>query len=168
MAKKSKTKTKKAPPPPSPPSTSGASSSESDSDSDGASEDENEISTSGSTEQEVTNEPPTKKMRADNDVAELKQTDGSKPNFYGSDSFSSLPLSPQTTTALATLNFTKMTQIQQKSIPALLTGKDLVGAAKTGSGKVGRGAKDGRLERSDSSSIKVRNYALLPYTTTAQ
>ena len=28
-----------------------------------------------------------------------------------------------------------MTQIQQKSIPALLTGKDLVGAAKTGSGK---------------------------------
>ena len=33
------------------------------------------------------------------------------------------------------MNFSRMTQIQSKSIPPLLTGKDLIGAAKTGSGK---------------------------------
>jgi ATP-dependent RNA helicase DDX18/HAS1 len=63
---------------------------------------------------------------------------GAKPNFYSSGSsseFASLPLSEATQLALSTLNFSKMTQIQQKSIPSLLAGKDLVGAAKTGSGK---------------------------------
>jgi ATP-dependent RNA helicase DDX18/HAS1 len=58
-----------------------------------------------------------------------------KPNFYSSDMFLSLPLSVKTQTALQEMNFTRMTQIQAKAIPALLTGKDLIGAAKTGSGK---------------------------------
>jgi len=64
-----------------------------------------------------------------------KQKTAEKPNFYGDDSFASLPLSEPTQKALSALNFTKMTQIQQKSIPSLLVGKDIVGAAKTGSGK---------------------------------
>lgn len=61
--------------------------------------------------------------------------EGEKPNFYSSDQFRSLPLSDKTQTALAEMQFTRMTQIQAKAIPALLTGKDLIGAAKTGSGK---------------------------------
>jgi|EP00979_Chaetoceros_neogracilis_P017287 ATP-dependent RNA helicase DDX18/HAS1 len=62
---------------------------------------------------------------------------GEKKNFYSkdSDTFSSLPLSDKTKAALATLKFTRMTQIQSMSIPSLLAGKDLIGAAKTGSGK---------------------------------
>jgi len=60
---------------------------------------------------------------------------GDKPNFYATDSFSSLPLSEKTAHALTEMKFTRMTQIQSKAIPPLLTGKDLIGAAKTGSGK---------------------------------
>jgi ATP-dependent RNA helicase DDX18/HAS1 len=72
---------------------------------------------------------------------ELKSSNGKdkeKPNFYADeeeDSFDSLPLSDLTKMALKELKFTRMTQIQAKSIPALLAGKDLIGAAKTGSGK---------------------------------
>ena len=58
-----------------------------------------------------------------------------KPNFYSQEMFDSLPLSDKTATALRELQFTRMTQIQAKAIPALLAGKDLIGAAKTGSGK---------------------------------
>lgn len=49
--------------------------------------------------------------------------------------FSDLPISEKTKRALAALNFERMTEIQAKSIPDCLRGKDLVGAAKTGSGK---------------------------------
>lgn len=69
-------------------------------------------------------------------------TDGDKPNFFaknqegsGSAMFKDLPLSEKTQTALAALDFTRMTQIQAKAIPSALAGKDVVGAAKTGSGK---------------------------------
>lgn len=37
--------------------------------------------------------------------------------------------------ALATMGFTRMTAVQEKTIPLLLTGKDVMGAARTGSGK---------------------------------
>ena len=49
--------------------------------------------------------------------------------------FDDLPISERTKRALASLGFEKMTEIQAKSIPECLRGKDLVGAAKTGSGK---------------------------------
>lgn len=49
--------------------------------------------------------------------------------------FSELPISDGTKRALAALNFERMTEIQAKSIPDCLRGKDLVGEAKTGSGK---------------------------------
>lgn len=67
-----------------------------------------------------------------------KSEETEKPNFYSSDKqdvFANLPLSEKTQTALAALNFTRMTQIQSRAIPSLLTGKDVIGAAKTGSGK---------------------------------
>ena len=49
--------------------------------------------------------------------------------------FSSLPLLPRTLKGLGELNFVTMTKIQAKTIPPLLEGKDVLGAAKTGAGK---------------------------------
>ncbi|KAJ6637795.1 putative ATP-dependent RNA helicase pitchoune [Pseudolycoriella hygida] len=51
--------------------------------------------------------------------------------------FSSLKgkVSDETLKAIEEMGFTTMTEIQAKSIPPLLEGRDLVGAAKTGSGK---------------------------------
>ena len=50
--------------------------------------------------------------------------------------FSDLPISTSTKDALQSLGFERMTHIQAKSIPDCLAGSDLIGAAKTGSGKV--------------------------------
>lgn len=44
-------------------------------------------------------------------------------------------VSEKTLNAIRDMNFTHMTEIQAKAIPHLLEGKDLVGSAKTGSGK---------------------------------
>lgn len=44
-------------------------------------------------------------------------------------------VSDETLKSIASMGFTEMTEIQAKSIPALLDGRDLVGAARTGSGK---------------------------------
>ena len=52
--------------------------------------------------------------------------------------FSTLDLSKQTTDALSEMGFTTMTPVQAKSIPPLLAGKDVLGAARTGSGQQGR------------------------------
>ena len=50
--------------------------------------------------------------------------------------FTDLDLSPKTMQAITDdMKFTEMTEIQQRSIPPLLTGVDVLGAAKTGSGK---------------------------------
>lgn len=50
-------------------------------------------------------------------------------------SFTSLGLSPALLKALADQNFTEPTPIQQAAIPAILSKKDVLGIAKTGSGK---------------------------------
>ncbi len=49
--------------------------------------------------------------------------------------FSTLDLTPATTKALASMNFTTMTEVQARCIPPLMAGKDVLGAAQTGSGK---------------------------------
>ncbi|KAJ3526129.1 hypothetical protein NM688_g8297 [Phlebia brevispora] len=56
-------------------------------------------------------------------------------DISGRKSFSELELSEPTMRALEEMGFKTMTQIQEKSIPPLLTGKDVLGAARTGSGK---------------------------------
>ena len=55
--------------------------------------------------------------------------------IFSDQSFSDMPITDKTKTALRLMGFEKMTQIQAKAIPECLTGSDLVGAAKTGSGK---------------------------------
>lgn len=55
-----------------------------------------------------------------------------KSSIFSGESFESLPLSSNLQKALKSMNFSKMTQIQAKSIPECLAGSDLIGAAKTG------------------------------------
>jgi superfamily II DNA/RNA helicase len=49
--------------------------------------------------------------------------------------FSSLPISQETKRGLLEFNFSRMTAIQQQSIIPALEGEDILGCAKTGSGK---------------------------------
>jgi len=60
---------------------------------------------------------------------------GEKTGFFSEQTFASLPLTEETMKAISNMGHEKMTKIQSKSIPALLAGKDLIGAAQTGSGK---------------------------------
>lgn len=52
-----------------------------------------------------------------------------------SSSFSALPLSPDVLRAVEEIGFTQMTEIQQKAIPAVLEGRDVIGRSSTGTGK---------------------------------
>ncbi len=49
--------------------------------------------------------------------------------------FESLQLAPELLRALATCGYTAPTPIQQQTIPALLSGRDVIGSAQTGTGK---------------------------------
>lgn len=49
--------------------------------------------------------------------------------------FSTLDLSPYTVSAIQRMGFETMTEVQARTIPPLLAGKDVLGAARTGSGK---------------------------------
>ncbi len=60
---------------------------------------------------------------------------GAKRGFFSEKTFASMPLTDVTQASLRNMGYEKMTKIQSKSIPALLAGKDLIGAAQTGSGK---------------------------------
>uniref|UniRef100_A0A7S3LI99 ATP-dependent RNA helicase n=1 Tax=Aplanochytrium stocchinoi TaxID=215587 RepID=A0A7S3LI99_9STRA len=66
---------------------------------------------------------------------EVGDNDDKNESFYSKTKFSDVELCEHTRKALVEGGFTKMTQIQEKTIPLLLSGKDLLGAAKTGSGK---------------------------------
>ncbi|MEE9345058.1 MAG: DEAD/DEAH box helicase, partial [Methylococcales bacterium] len=52
-----------------------------------------------------------------------------------SDRFTTLPISPALIANLDSLGYTNMTPIQAQGLPHVLTGKDLIAKAKTGSGK---------------------------------
>ncbi|KAJ3360011.1 ATP-dependent RNA helicase [Allomyces javanicus] len=49
--------------------------------------------------------------------------------------FAALEVSANTKKAIEEMGFTQMTEIQARTVPAALTGRDILGAAKTGSGK---------------------------------
>ncbi len=52
-----------------------------------------------------------------------------------SNSFAALSLSPEVLRAVEEIGFTEMTEIQQKAIPAVLEGRDVIGRSSTGTGK---------------------------------
>lgn len=102
-----------------------------------ASEDEQDDE-AGEIEQHGTAVAESPEDESNSNQAELpSQTHLSLPQAAGSDvsAFNELPLSEKTLKAIEEMGFTKMTEIQKRGIPPLLTGKDVLGAAKTGSGK---------------------------------
>lgn len=105
-------------------------------------EEDEEDDESGDAEmEEEREEPPAKKARKDKkseeEAAKLAEAtmNSVKSGFFSDKGFESLPLSEYTLTALKAMGFQKMTRIQEQSIPPLLAGHDVLGAAKTGAGK---------------------------------
>ncbi|KAF2869843.1 P-loop containing nucleoside triphosphate hydrolase protein [Massariosphaeria phaeospora] len=77
-----------------------------------------------------------KRKRDDVDVEKLEQAVAALDPKNGSyKDFSDLPLSDPTKQGLKSSHFAVMTDIQAKAIPLALQGHDILGAAKTGSGK---------------------------------
>ncbi|CEP08575.1 hypothetical protein [Parasitella parasitica] len=69
------------------------------------------------------------------DIASLEAKCSHPENYGNVKLFSDLPLSDRTQKGLAQSNFKQMTEIQRKGIPLALAKRDVLGAAKTGSGK---------------------------------
>ena len=67
--------------------------------------------------------------------AQLTQAQTKAMSSSPSTSFKSLPLRLELQTNIATLAYDSMTPVQAQSLPHLLTGKDVIAQAKTGSGK---------------------------------
>lgn len=75
--------------------------------------------------------------------------------------FSSLPLSPALLQALVSLNYEQMAPIQALSLPPILQGLDVIGQARTGSGKTAAYGL-GLLSRIDPTLQKVQALVLCP------
>lgn len=75
--------------------------------------------------------------------------------------FSSLNLLSPLVKNLETLGFKEMTDIQAKSLPLILTGKDVLGKAKTGSGKTVAFAL-GLLNRLDVERFRIQTLVMCP------
>ncbi|KAI0019800.1 ATP-dependent RNA helicase HAS1 [Xylariomycetidae sp. FL0641] len=72
---------------------------------------------------------------ADDGVATAKDLPISSLVATEPEKFTDLNLSEKTIQAIQKMGFEKLTQIQRRAIPPLLAGRDVLGAAKTGSGK---------------------------------
>ena len=79
----------------------------------------------------------------------------------GSSVFSGMSLKATTRTAIARMDISEPTPIQEKSIPHLLAGRDLIGQARTGSGKTLAFAVP-LAEKCDPSARQVQALVLLP------
>ena len=87
-------------------------------------------------------------------------TDSAPPVSPAQD-FAALNLDPRLLPGLDTLNLRAMTAIQQQALPALLTGRDLMGEAPTGSGKTVAFAL-ALLSRIDLGTARVQALVLCP------
>lgn len=75
--------------------------------------------------------------------------------------FSNLPLRPELQDALQAAKLSEMTEIQQQALPDILSGQDVLGQAKTGSGKTLTFAL-GILQKIDLSSFGIQGLVLCP------
>lgn len=75
--------------------------------------------------------------------------------------FSSLKLNPQLQDNLGSLGFNSMTAIQAKSLPMILSGKDVITQGQTGSGKTAAFGL-GLLNKLDAKLFKVQSLVLCP------
>ncbi|MCH2209113.1 MAG: ATP-dependent RNA helicase DbpA [Lentisphaerales bacterium] len=75
--------------------------------------------------------------------------------------FSSLKLNAELLKNVESLGYTEMTPIQAQSLPAILKGEDLIGQAKTGSGKTAAFGL-GILEKLDIDSLNIQSLILCP------
>jgi len=75
--------------------------------------------------------------------------------------FSSLDLHPNLLQNLSSLGYDSMTPIQALSLPTILTGKDVIGQGKTGSGKTAAFGL-GLLQQLDVKSFKTQSIVLCP------
>lgn len=76
-------------------------------------------------------------------------------------SFSSLNLQQNLINNLSTLNYKNMTPIQAQSLPDILNGKDIIGQAKTGSGKTAAFGL-GILQQLDVKRFRIQSLVLCP------
>ena len=76
-------------------------------------------------------------------------------------SFDSLPLRPELIEAVSQLGFTEMTAIQAEGLPLMLAGTDVIGQAKTGSGKTAAFGL-ALLNRIDPSMLSTQALVLCP------
>ena len=75
--------------------------------------------------------------------------------------FPEMPLKAATKAAIARMNISSATPIQEKAIPSLLAGRDLIGQARTGSGKTLAFAVP-LIERCDPSIREIQALVLVP------
>jgi len=75
--------------------------------------------------------------------------------------FSQLPLPEATLANLQHIGFERMTEIQAKALPPVLAGQDLLGCAKTGSGKTAVFGL-GLLQQLDTADFSVQSLVLCP------
>lgn len=78
-----------------------------------------------------------------------------------SNTFNELPINDDLREALSSQGFEKLTQIQQQALPDILQGIDVIGQAKTGSGKTLTFSL-GMLQKIDMSSFGVQGLVLCP------
>jgi ATP-independent RNA helicase DbpA len=75
--------------------------------------------------------------------------------------FSSLSLKPDLLKNLSSLGYESMTPIQALSLPAILSGEDVIGQGKTGSGKTAAFGL-GLLQKLDVKAFRVQSIVLCP------
>src|SRR6187399_3643012 len=80
-------------------------------------------------------ETPTQKIPTSSPTSEAPLTEAGPAPTDGSLAFASLGLHPNLQRAVADQGYTLMTPIQAKAIPFVLAGRDVMGAAQTGTGK---------------------------------
>ena len=78
-----------------------------------------------------------------------------------SSTFTNLPLGPQIINNLESLGYHSMTPIQEETLPAILEGKDILGQAKTGSGKTAAFGL-GIISKIDLKNLNIQALVLCP------